>query len=353
MQEKYIMKARMKSMTGIILILVAGVAFGQSYSEDFEDGNISEWQQYRANEEMIQAIDVGDGPAEVLSTAGAKIGYIQDADISYNGAAILLIGAPEDKDYIVEADVYVYENHPSGSAYTGIVAYADSNKGYYVKLVADFDGSDRFRLYNNQLNPSTFTYSFHHSIPTTGIDKTEGWHRMKIHASTNPNDSTMSYHCWYDDVDLGTYIDDTYTDTSFSHQTTTSGQAGVYAFQMDTDGIAGYFDNFSVTPADWVGINEHKSLPVSMTLNQNYPNPFNPSTSISFDIQEGGNAALRVYNVKGEIVRTLASGYIQPGSYELSWDGKNAQGQKVAAGAYLLVLSKGSEQLSRSMLMVK
>lgn len=338
------MKRNVTIWTLTLFVLAIGVSFGQSYSEDFEDGIVSDWQQYRAAEEMIQAIDMASAPA-VLLGGGDKVGYIQDIDASYTGVSILLLGDTLDADYIVEADVYVYENQ-SVSAYTGLVAYGDSSKGYYVKLVADFDASNSFRLYNNQLNMSTFAYSFYAEPPTDNVDKSEGWHHMKIATWTNPNNSNVSYQCWYDDIDLGTYIDD-------ANRHTTSGQAGLFAFQQDTDGIAGYFDNFIVEPGSATNINDFQSQPVTMTLEQNFPNPFNPSTTISFDIQEGGLADLRIYNIKGELISTLASGHIQPGSYSINWDGQGDQGQAVAAGAYIVVLSRGSEQLSRNMLMIK
>lgn len=339
------MKRNVTIWTIIILMVTLGMSYGQTYSEDFEDGVVSDWQQYRANEEMIQAIDMASAPA-VLVGGDEKVGYIQDVNATYRGAAILLMGDTQDADYIFEADVYVYENHSGGSAYTGLVAYGDSSKGYYVKLVADFDSDNRFRLYNNQLNMSTFAYTFYAEPPTADVDKSEGWHHMKIAAWTNPNNGHVSYQCWYDEIDLGTYIDD-----AAGHNT--SGQPGVYAFQMDSDGIAGYFDNFTVEPGSATSINDFQSQPVAMTLEQNFPNPFNPSTMISFDIQEGGIADLRIYNIKGELISTLASGHIQPGSYSLTWDGKSDQGQTVASGAYIVVLSRGSEQLSRNMLMIK
>lgn len=325
------------------LVLFAGMVFGQTYSEDFEDGDVTDWHQYRADEEMIQAIDMASAPA-LLAGGGDKVGYIQDIDASYTGASIVLMGDVGDADYIVEADVYVYENHPQGSAYTGIVAYGDSSKGYYVKLAADFDSNNRFRLYNNQI--SGFSYTWHYAIDASNVDKTQGWHHMKIQATTNPSDNSSSYHCWYDDVDLGTYVDDTEGHTS-------SGQAGLYAFQQDSDGIPGYFDNFLVIPSTWTGTKAYKSQPVSMSLKQNYPNPFNPTTTISFDVQEEGNTALQVFNIKGELVKTLAAGQIRSGSYRVTWDGTNAQGQTVPAGSYLIVLNKDNEQLSRSMLMIK
>jgi len=329
-----------------------GGASELDHAEDFEDSDVSEWAQYRVDEEMIQAVDMTSAPA-VLIGGGDKVGYIQDLDYSYSGAAILLTGETMFADYTVEADVYVYEN-ASTSAYTGIVAYADSSHqgphsyGYYVKLVADFDGDNRFRLYNNQLNFSTFQYSFHNGIDASGVDKTEGWHHMKVVVSTNPADSTVSYQCFYDEIDLGTYVDD-------SDMHTYMGQPGLYAFQQNgVDGLAGYFDNYSVVANGTTSIdNKLQSRPVTMTMHQNFPNPFNPSTSISFEMHEAGQASLMIYNIKGETITTLAQGTIQPGSYQVTWDGRDSQGQIVATGNYIAVLSKGNEQVSRNMLMLK
>jgi len=345
------MQKRVTLFTLILMVLTLGLAYGQTYNEDFEDGDVNEWQQYRLDEEMIQAVDMTSAPA-VLVGGGDKVGYIQDADYSYSGAAILLTGDPIDMNYTVEADVYVYEN-AAVSAYTGIVAYADSSHqgphsyGYYVKLAADFDGDNRFRLYNNQLNFSTFQYSFHESISAENVDKTQGWHHMKVVVTTNA-DNSVSYQCFYDEIDLGTYVDN-------SDLHTTSGQPGLYAFQQNgVDGLAGYFDNYVVTPNGSTSIDETTEvLPTSMVMHQNFPNPFNPSTTISFDIQQAGEARLTIVNVRGEVVATLAQGHIQPGSYQVTWDGKNSQGQTMAAGNYIAILTKGNEQVSRNMLMLK
>ena len=90
-----------------------------------------------------------------------------------------------------------------------------------------------------------------------------------------------------------------------------------------------------------------------MTISQNFPNPFNPSTTISFEMHEAGEASLDIFNIRGELVTTLAQGRIQPGSYQLTWNGRDNQGQLVATGNYIAVLTKGSEQVSRNMLMLK
>jgi len=235
-----------------LLAFTFSLSIGQTYSEDFEDSDVSEWQQYRADEEMIQAIEMTSAPTPLVG-GGDQVGFIQDLDGSYTGVAVVLTGDVMDANYTVESDVYVYEN-PTTSSYTGIVAYADSahqgpySHGYYVKLVADFDVNPdfsdlpRFRLYNNQLDFVTFSYSFSHNIDASGVDRTEGWHQMKVVVSTSPADSTVSYQCFYDDIDLGTYVDD-------SELRTYQGQAGFFSFNQSSGvGLPGYFDNFSVNP---------------------------------------------------------------------------------------------------------
>ena len=124
--------------------------------------------------------------------------------------------------------------------------------------------------------------------------------------------------------------------------------------QQDDDGLPGYFDNYGVTAGGTTSIfNTFENVPVTMTISQNFPNPFNPSTTISIEMHEGGEASLEIFNIRGEIVTTLAQGNIQPGSYRVTWDGRDNKGQVVAAGNYIAVLSKGNEQVSRNMLMLK
>ncbi|MFQ6677508.1 MAG: FlgD immunoglobulin-like domain containing protein [Fidelibacterota bacterium] len=240
----------MKNTLRIIFIIGCGTSlmFTQSipYAEDFEDGDVSEWELYRSGEEALQVVDMSSAPA-TLPNGGSNVGYLQDIDASYSGAAIALVGSTTDQNYTIDGDVYVYHSHPQGSAYTGLVVYADTSvsgsasHGYYVKLVADFDGDNRFRLYNNQLNMSTFQYTFSHSIDASVVDTSEGWHHMAVKVQTL-DDGTTEYTCYYDGQNLGSYIDD-------GADRVAGGQYGVYAFQMDgVDGIAGYYDNIAVTP---------------------------------------------------------------------------------------------------------
>ena len=94
--------------------------------------------------------------------------------------------------------------------------------------------------------------------------------------------------------------------------------------------------------------NGESSLPKKLTLQPNYPNPFNPSTTISYEISEGGDVHLGVYNLNGQLVETLVNGHVTPGYHSVTWNGN-----KVSSGLYFYKLSSGDEVLTKKMLYMK
>jgi len=82
-------------------------------------------------------------------------------------------------------------------------------------------------------------------------------------------------------------------------------------------------------------------LPKAYGLAQNFPNPFNPSTRIQFALPVKGHVRLKIYNVAGQLVRTLQDGVMDAGSHEISWDGSNNLGASVASGVYFFKINAG------------
>ncbi len=97
------------------------------------------------------------------------------------------------------------------------------------------------------------------------------------------------------------------------------------------------------------------SLPTRFALDQNYPNPFNPSTSISYYVgtETAARVSLRIYNVAGQLVKTLVDEEKAPGEYRVMWDGKNEQGDDVASGVYFYRLNVLDYSDSKRMLLLK
>ncbi|NOZ60534.1 MAG: T9SS type A sorting domain-containing protein [Calditrichaeota bacterium] len=102
-----------------------------------------------------------------------------------------------------------------------------------------------------------------------------------------------------------------------------------------------------------VEINE-AVLPEKISLGQNYPNPFNPSTAISYRVDlSGTSVSLRVYNLNGQLIRTLYEGVQNAGMHQIQWDGRNSAGNLVSSGIYIYKLHAGETTLSRRMIFMK
>jgi flagellar hook assembly protein FlgD len=88
-------------------------------------------------------------------------------------------------------------------------------------------------------------------------------------------------------------------------------------------------------------------------LSQNYPNPFNPTTSFSYVIPQTADVSIAIYNIRGELVRTLESGNQTAGRHETNWNGLNDGGQIVSSGIYIYSLISESQTISKQMLFLK
>lgn len=95
------------------------------------------------------------------------------------------------------------------------------------------------------------------------------------------------------------------------------------------------------------------SIPERYILHQNYPNPFNPVTNIRYSIPEAGNVSLKIYDILGNEIATLISGYQQAGTHTIRWDGTNLSGSKVSTGFYFYRLKAGNFAAVKKMLLMK
>lgn len=94
-------------------------------------------------------------------------------------------------------------------------------------------------------------------------------------------------------------------------------------------------------------------------LLQNYPNPFNPETWIPYQLARESDVVIRIYDIKGKLVRTLSLGKKPSGTYVTKekaafWDGKTEEGNLVSSGVYFYTLyANGEEIATRKMIMLK
>jgi M6 family metalloprotease-like protein len=124
---------------------------------------------------------------------------------------------------------------------------------------------------------------------------------------------------------------------------------GTYSLNFDREVWAG---NTDVPDFD----EEQTNIPKSIELFQNYPNPFNPTTSIQFTVKGGRSplhTTLKIYNLRGQLVRTLLDEDKPGGNYTLLWDGTDEGGKAVSSGIYFYKLTAGSSSEVKRMVLVK
>ncbi|MDE2725499.1 MAG: T9SS type A sorting domain-containing protein, partial [Gemmatimonadota bacterium] len=93
-------------------------------------------------------------------------------------------------------------------------------------------------------------------------------------------------------------------------------------------------------PAVVAGVLELQSTPREFALHQNFPNPFNPDTTIKYDLAESADVTLQIYNVLGQVVRTLVASEAQnAGRYQIRWNGMDDRGVPVSSGIYFYQIS--------------
>ncbi len=95
------------------------------------------------------------------------------------------------------------------------------------------------------------------------------------------------------------------------------------------------------------------AVPDRFALHQNYPNPFNPTTTIRFDLPVAGKITLQIFNIKGELVRSLVAGTYSAGSYTVTWDGRDDRGISLASGVYFYQLTAKDFMATKKLLMIK
>ena len=95
------------------------------------------------------------------------------------------------------------------------------------------------------------------------------------------------------------------------------------------------------------------TLPTSFKLFQNYPNPFNTSTTIQYYLPENTNLKIEVFNINGDLLKTVINNYQIAGYHKFKWAGLNMHNNSVASGLFFYKLSAGKFSVTQKMLLLK
>ena len=88
-------------------------------------------------------------------------------------------------------------------------------------------------------------------------------------------------------------------------------------------------------------------------LLQNFPNPFNIETQIRYSLPETRKVVLRIYDIRGRLVRTLMDAEQTAGTHTIRWDGRDSDGFVVSSGIYIYFLKAGNDVATKKMTIIK
>jgi aminopeptidase N len=111
----------------------------------------------------------------------------------------------------------------------------------------------------------------------------------------------------------------------------------------------------SVDPDRWIlrDVLEESTLPVQLEVDPNFPNPFNAGTTISFRLPARARVDVRIFDVLGAEVATLADRTFEPGQHALRWEGVDHSGTPVGSGPYFCRITSGASRITHPMMLLR
>ncbi len=135
-----------------------------------------------------------------------------------------------------------------------------------------------------------------------------------------------------------------------------NGEYVYIAIRCQSEGtMALYIDDVSIhSDGGYLVGNDDNSVPaLSTRLEGNYPNPFNPSTTIHYSLKEAGPVRIEIFNLRGQMIRSLVNESKASGSHKVMWDGKDKRGNTMSSGIYFFRMEAGKHSETRKMIMMK
>jgi hypothetical protein len=123
---------------------------------------------------------------------------------------------------------------------------------------------------------------------------------------------------------------------------------------VSNDAFIFHVDDFTIHSDGGYVDGDDPGAPALVTqLKGNYPNPFNPETTIRFSLKEAAPVNIGIYNVKGQLVRTLVNAEKTSGNHSVVWNGRDDNGSSVSSGVYFYKMNAGKYSSTRKMILMK
>lgn len=294
-------------------------------------------------------------PINTSSTAGKNGGA--DESYEFNGTGYLQTGLDDELDGISELTVAMWVK-TDATSYDQLfgrwnVGYRQIAGGWHIGNRLNFTLAQDV----NDTGGNSNAYA------TQGFTRDTSWHHIVYvyNGNTNPADRVKIY---YDNVALAMTIEGVIpaqlTSVGSSayqlvlgniEQSTSGGHVG--AMDYATIELVAWSDakvtaNYQQAVAKFGNFAVKTEAPTEYSLEHNYPNPFNPTTTIKYGLPQNEGIQLVVYNVRGQVIKTLVDEYKTAGYHTVSFNAN-----KLASGVYIYKLQAGTFVMTRKMLLIK
>ncbi|MFH1699967.1 MAG: T9SS type A sorting domain-containing protein [Candidatus Zixiibacteriota bacterium] len=211
-------------------------------------------------------------------------------------------------------------------------------------------------------------------IENIGDINNDGWDDVILVYATNLHNRISFMYCG---PEMDTVVDVIFTDSDFEAELAAMGRNGSVlnlgnsisrVGDVDGDGIddvlvGAYSEDGSWNKgrmfivAGWqdpLAIDDDlPNLPENFELKQNFPNPFNSGTIIEFTLPQSEYTEITIYNLLGELITVLLETHLTAGMHQVSWDGKDQNGNPTATGIYFYQITSGNYSETKKMILLK
>jgi hypothetical protein len=94
-------------------------------------------------------------------------------------------------------------------------------------------------------------------------------------------------------------------------------------------------------------------FPTEFSISDAYPNPFNPVTAINISIPKGSEITIVVHDLLGRRLLKIEKNFTRAGNYQFVWSGKNASGENVTSGVYLISVQYDNKNFIKKVTLLK